>query len=233
MQKHAGINYLLFMRRMHEVLAPKSYVEIGTATGQSLALANCDAVAIDPKFRIEAGWSTKRTRTFFFQQESDDFFRDEDLFDYFPGGVDMAFLDGMHLFEFLLRDFLNIARYLRRNSVVILHDCLPLTEDMAEREQGISGQPFPGWWTGDVWKIVPAIKKHFPDVRMSCLDCPPTGLVVLTNIDQGTQSAPYFDIVDEFMPAEPGWLPAYYESLDILDSKALMDPNEMRKRYWL
>ena len=38
-------------------------------------------------------------------------------------------------------------------------------------------------WTGDVWKILYAFKLFRPDLRVSILDCPPTGLVAVRGLD--------------------------------------------------
>ncbi len=56
------------------------------------------------------------------------------------------------------------------------------------------------WWAGDVWRLLPILKKYRPDLRVRFLDCPPTGLVAVTNLDP--QSAVlghlYYPILDEF-----------------------------------
>ncbi len=38
-------------------------------------------------------------------------------------------------------------------------------------------------WTGDVWKIVPLLKEHRPDLKFQLFDVAPTGLVVVSNLD--------------------------------------------------
>ncbi|MCR4265978.1 class I SAM-dependent methyltransferase, partial [Nitratireductor sp. ZSWI3] len=237
--QHQGVNYLQFIGSLHDSLKPESYFEIGTAKGSSLKLAQCDAVAIDPKFQFDTDCIGSRNRTFLIQEPSDHFFRNNDLRTFFPGGVDLAFLDGMHLFEFLLRDLLHVSRYVRSNSVVLLHDCFPITERMALREQQkpSSDEPFANWWTGDVWKILYAIRKYMPQVSVTCLDCPPTGLVALTNV-KGVGDVlenRYFEIVSEFieMDKEPGWLDRLYADFEITSSQSLLQINELRKRFWL
>jgi hypothetical protein len=44
-------------------------------------------------------------------------------------------------------------------------------------------QAYKNMWTGDVWKLVPILHRWRPDLEIRCLDCPPTGLVLCTNLD--------------------------------------------------
>jgi hypothetical protein len=39
--------------------------------------------------------------------------------------IDRAFIDGMHCFEFVLRDFINTERYMSWTSVIVFNDVLP------------------------------------------------------------------------------------------------------------
>ena len=134
---------------------------------------------------------------------ADDFFSRYDVLRIFPNGLDVAFLDGMHHFEFLLRDFINTERCCRTDSLVLMHDCLPANLRMAEREVRIhpDEDAETRWqWTGDVWRLLPALEKHRPDLRVIFLDCPPTGLVAITNLDPRStklQQA-YESVLDEF-----------------------------------
>src|SRR5262249_23021015 len=112
------------------------------------------------------------------QQTSDDFFSSQDLLSILKGRPDLIFLDGMHLFEFLLRDFYNCEKLADRNTLIMMHDCMPLNAEMADRsevrayEQG-KNTTYPGYWTGDVWKIVRILQKYRPELKMACLECPP------------------------------------------------------------
>ena len=45
-----GEHYTEVLKRLHRELRPRSYSEIGTLHGQSLRLANCPSIAIDPDF---------------------------------------------------------------------------------------------------------------------------------------------------------------------------------------
>src|SRR6476469_995817 len=108
--------YLDFFTRMHELLAPRTYLEIGVAHGKSIRLARGRAVGIDPgysiTFPIDNDLALIRTT-------SDEYFSREDPLA--PTGgrpFDMAFIDGLHLFKFALRDFINTERHCTTQSVI-------------------------------------------------------------------------------------------------------------------
>jgi hypothetical protein len=193
------------LRQLHELVRPDSYFEIGVSEGATLALARCPAVAVDPAMQPRPAALSGRPITHLFRMTSDEFFRTCDLHTFFPDGVDFAFLDGMHRFEFLLRDFIGTERFCRKGSVVVLHDCHPVNVEMTEREHRLDARKDRAtrkWWTGDVWKILPTLRKYRPDLFMTILDCPPTGLVVVTNLDPASTALrnSYDEIVSQHMP---------------------------------
>jgi hypothetical protein len=197
-----GQSYLDVLAAFHAMLQPQTYLEIGTCFGDSLALANCASLAIDPDFRLQKDVVGKKPACTLWQMGSDLFFRRHDPSAILGGPVDMAFLDGMHIWEFLLRDFANTERYCRRNSVILMHDCIPGNAYMARRDiQSTQGAEFggaDGGWAGDVWKAVVALRRFRPDLVISALDAAPTGLIVVTNLDPSSRvlTDKYFEIVD-------------------------------------
>ena len=195
---HTGVEYLEFLKLCATQMKPASYLEIGTASGASLRQFECDAICIDPEFQIKQDPLLTRKRTLCFQMTSDDFFARNDPTTFFPGGVDFGFLDGLHHFEALLRDFMNFERCSHTNSVVVLHDCLLTDLIMTSREFRWGG------WTGDVWKILPLLAKYRPDLRIFLLDCPPTGLVICQNLNADSKILKdhYAEIMDEFSTLE-------------------------------
>jgi hypothetical protein len=201
---HSGLQYLEFFELLGERLNPAAYFEIGTSEGYSLARVKCDALCVDPHFAIGAAPPLNRNRTMFFQMTSDDFFKSHAIRDMFPLGPDLCFLDGMHRFEYLLRDFINTEAACRPNSIILMHDCLPLNHRMAERTMrgdDTEDESTRYAWTGDVWRILPTLKQHRPDLRIMLLDCGPTGLVACTNLDPTSKvlSGNYDKIVDQGM----------------------------------
>jgi hypothetical protein len=205
--EHNGIHYLDFMRLLGRSIAARTYLEVGTNTGDSLKCFPCDSICVDPHFMIGQNVLEGRRRASFFQMTSDDFFAHYDMRSVFPGGLDVAFLDGLHHFEALLRDFINTERYCHKNSVVLLHDCLPTNHRMAERSHRIDETEDPATrdsWTGDVWRLLPVLHKFRPDLRVFFVDCGPTGLVVCTNVNPHSQvlRENYQAILQEFSGLE-------------------------------
>jgi hypothetical protein len=168
--------YIWYLRKIHETIRPNIYLEIGVAEGTTLALARPPTIAIgvDPKTTLT---STPLTDTRVFPQTSDDFFASAAGVALFAEyRVDFAFIDGLHQFEQALRDFTNIEKWSRRETVVAVHDTLPLNELTQRREQES------GFWTGDVWKLVIALKDRRPDLDICTVPVFPAGLTLITGL---------------------------------------------------
>lgn len=202
---HEGIPYQHWLKEAEQILEPRIYFEVGTWRGDSLRMIGCDAVCVDPNFDICTDVLKRRRNTHFFQGTSDQFFADlAAVVRLFPNGIDLAFLDGLHLYEVLLRDFTNTEHFATERTMIVLHDCLPLNARMAERKRRSGDETEPreirGLWTGDVWKVALILRRYRPDLCISYVDCPPTGLVVCTGLDprNRTLNERYQDIVREF-----------------------------------
>ena len=220
---HKGLQYLAFLKRLAERSQPRSYLEIGTRDGSSLAAFDCDAICVDPRMRPKPG-ALDRTRTFCFQMTSDRFFHEIDVRSLLPNGVDVAFLDGMHRYEFLLRDFINAERCCHSNSMILVHDCFPAKPNLTGRVATGAA------WAGDVWKLVPILRELRDDLVLYRLDCPPTGLLVIQNLDPQSEALQrgYHAAVKRYAPVslrEYG-VGALWSSVEMLDSRKLADDEE-------
>jgi hypothetical protein len=172
-----GEIYHQVLRRIHEHLQPSTYVEIGVAKGNTITLACPETIAIgiDPEPRIE---SPLTARTRIFAETSDDFFARHDLRDELGGlPVELAFIDGLHHFEFALRDFINLESYSAPDSTILVHDCCPLDAVTAARVRVCD------FWSGDVWKLVLCLKKYRPELSIHTIESAPTGLAMIRNLD--------------------------------------------------
>lgn len=175
-----GEHYQALLQRVHAHLRPRTYLEIGVEAGATLRLANPEtmAIGVDPAPQVTALPANARV----FKATSDDFFARHDVKKEFGGRpIDLAFIDGSHLFEFVLRDFINVERHAAAESTVLLHDCYPLDEVTAKRERVTA------FSTGDAWKVILCLKKYRTDLEIHTLACPPTGLTVVRRLDPGSR----------------------------------------------
>jgi hypothetical protein len=155
--------------------------------------------------------------------------------------IDFAFLDGMHLFEFQLRDFINVERHCRRNSLIVLHDCVPTDLYLACRhreDEALRGTTrIAGGWCGDVWKMVLILREYRPDLRIYGFDAALTGMVIVTNLDPQSQelSDRYVEAVETFGALDLGeyGLQRYLDELALKDARVLTDPVGPARYLWL
>lgn len=172
-----GPNYYEVLRWLHEDLKPESYLEIGVSDGQSLLLAipPTIAVGIDPFPEADKCW---RTKTHVLAKPSSEFFAQHALREFF--GADrfsFAFVDGLHQFEQAIDDIFNLERYARPQSVIAVHDTIPLDEKTATRHRHTK------FHTGDVWKVVPFLKSYRPDLALVTVRTGPSGLTLIQRLD--------------------------------------------------
>lgn len=145
-------------------------------------MSHVPSIAIDPAFKVT---EEIRADVHLIRATSDDLFARPDPLAHLRGRgtddgspvVDLAFIDGMHLFEFALRDFMNVERFTTPASIVVFDDMLPRNVPEAARDRVTSA------WTGDVYKIVDVLRQYRPDLTVVRVNTPPTGLVVVFGPD--------------------------------------------------
>jgi len=224
---HTGESYETFLAELTAKRTPKHYLEVGVSAGNVLARVTAQhAVGVDPNFVIAHNIAAHKQSVSLYQYSSDVYFshaRPAEPFDF-------IFLDGMHVFEYLLRDFYNAERLSHRKTLIAMHDCMPLNGDMADRieAQAVSkgaSSPYAGWWTGDVWKIIPILKEYRPDLKLVFLDCPPTGLVFVTGLDPSSDvlDRSYLEIVEKYaaIPNTTERIERLYETFAITSSASI------------
>ena len=193
-----------FLHELHKVLQPRTYFEIGVRQGASLRLSRAPAVAVDPVYEVR---SEVRCDLHLVRTTSDEFFARPHPFAHFDRPyIDLAFIDGMHLAEFALRDFMNTERFCHAGSVVVFDDMLPRNEIEARRNRtGV------GAWAGDVYKVVDTLRALRPDLITLELDTTPTGtlMVLLPDPRSHTLTAAYDRLVQEYVTPDPQKLPEW------------------------
>ncbi len=172
-EKKGDVHYLKVLAQLHEKLHPDFYLEIGVRLGKSLQLASCESVGVDPQFdiKVDLGSNHRLLRT-----SSDEFFEERENDALRLKKIDIAFIDGMHLFEFVIRDFINVEKNSSGHTVVVIDDIYPNHLLQAERKRCSQV------WTGDVWKVTHCLGKFRPDLQLTYLNAYPTGLLIVTGL---------------------------------------------------
>ena len=210
------MRYLDFLRGVHEALKPPTYLEIGIRHGDSLALSRSRSVGIDPSYGIRAELDAPVA---LFRTTSDEYFaRAEPTAPLGGMPAALAFIDGMHLFEFVLRDFINVERHSEWWSVVVFDDVLPWKVEMASRERETRA------WTGDVFKIGAVLERERPDLVCLTVGTRPTGLLLVFGADPASgRLAGRFDaLVSELVVPDPQPVPDA-----VLERRGALSPREV------
>jgi hypothetical protein len=159
------------------------------------------------------------------QSTSDDFFASPDPTSWFAEDtVDLTFIDGMHLFEFALRDFMNSERLSGPASVIVLDDMLPRSGEEAARDRTTRV------WAGDVYKVAAVLERYRPDLTIAPIDTDPTGLLLVLGLDPTNTALDehYEEIVAGFATDDPQLVPD-----DIIHRSTAADPGRVaRSRVW-
>ncbi len=155
------------INHLAHALGARSYLEIGVLDGNTFRDVEIAArVAVDPAFRFDIRpLANEHTR--FAAQNSDQFFADMP-----PGQLfDIIFIDGLHQFEQVVRDFANAVTHSHAKSVILLDDTRPtdvysaipdFDESLRQRRLAkAQGTP----WHGDVYKMLFYIHDFWPGMN--------------------------------------------------------------------
>lgn len=148
-------------------LGARRYLEIGVAEGRTLRdVAMPERTAVDPQFLFEISTMSGQAIRFC-QQTSDAFFAAEPR----DRPYDVMFIDGLHEFNQVVRDFANAVLRMHPRSVILLDDTLPSdvystllspSETMKYRKEANNPNID---WHGDVFKIVFYIHDFWPGMN--------------------------------------------------------------------
>lgn len=222
--ENTGLHYLEVLARLFGSRRPDWYLEIGSRDGKSLSYCPCNYIAIDVEFAVRYDIFNAARQMFLFQQSSDDFF---DAGFLTRNGIvpDMAFVDGMHHFEFALRDMINCERNMKADGLICLHDVSPYNAAMTTRDSDHS-TVLKRAWTGDVWKVVAALLDHRPDLEIDVLNARSTGLACITNLDPKNSVLVdnYDRIVEKYKDLELSQVgpQAYFDRFTLTDAEQFL-----------
>jgi SAM-dependent methyltransferase len=210
-QSRGKRGYLEVLEQIHRIRNPRGYLEIGVRDGNSLELSTSPAVAIDPT----PGNYVAREKLDVFELTSNQFFREHNVDDYLQH-IDLAFIDGLHLFENVYQDFVNIEAHMEPSGMVILDDIYPNTQLQGARDRQSN------FWMGDVWKFWMRLQELRPDLVFIELDTSPSGLGIVLNLD------PTSNVLAENFNSEVR--SAHYDTSpipsSILDRQKSIDPTD-------
>lgn len=203
-----------FLEHVHRQLQPRGYLETGVWMGHSLKIARCPAIGIDPfpDIRVELG-AHHRVH----DVTAEEFFDDGSHLSFLPA-LDMAYIDGLHLVENALFDFMHIERAAHPGTVVVIDDIFPNHPVQASRVRSSKA------WTGDVWKIVHILREQRPDLVLLPVDTYPTGSLVVIGLQPGHPRL--WDVYDLLMSFEMEDYPPARKSLA---RTGAIDPHD---RFW-
>lgn len=235
----AGMKRHELLAHIHRAIEPRNYLEIGVSDGRSLVLANVPSIGVDPAPKLKGSLPA---RVKVVKSTSDDFFARLDPLEHLRGDrrsvldrllrrgaddgqdvaptLDFVFIDGMHLFEYALRDFMNVERYASWTSVIVFDDVLPRDVDEAARDRHTK------FWAGDVYKIIDTLRRHRPDLVVLPVDTKPTGVLVVLGADPANRvlASAYDDLVRGAIVPDPQSPPETILSRsDALDPGRLME----------
>jgi len=170
------IRYTEILGDLHQRLQPDLYFEIGIRDGTSLALSNSFSIGVDPSFNVQHPLKCEHK---LFKTTSDDFFKNEKFLEISQGKlIDFSFIDGMHLSDYVYRDFINTIQYCHDRTVIIVDDIIPASMEITSREKRMTGG-----WTGDVYKLIIYLLET-KACKVQTVDASPSGLAFLTNFDK-------------------------------------------------
>jgi predicted O-methyltransferase YrrM len=210
------MRYLAFLNQVHAKLRPETYLEIGVRNGTSLALSKARTVGIDPAYHLTAEISCDLR---LFRTSSDEYFSRADPLAPTDGRpFDLAFIDGLHIFEFALRDFINAERHSSAKTLIIFDDVLPRNRDEAARVRHTRA------WTGDVYSIIAVLARYRPELTVMPVNTTPTGLLLVLGLDpQNRTLADHYDeILAEYRHPDPQPVPE-----DVMDRLSVLPPQRV------
>jgi predicted O-methyltransferase YrrM len=123
----------------------KRYLEIGTWYGHCYTQVHCEhKECVDPK-KLFANLTHEMTSDEFFNKNKNTF--------------DIIFVDGLHTEEQTTKDVLNSLKILNPNGRIVMHDCLPHSEDFTQVCH-----------SGTVYRSVIDLRCNYPDVSIEVVD---------------------------------------------------------------
>lgn len=134
------MTHLHILNLLAENYGLHSYLEIGVQEPRNnLLRVNC---------RTKVGVDPAVSHPLVYRKTSDEFFKTNQQ------RFDLIFIDGLHEYEQVKRDFINSMDILSDNGYIVIHDTLPMNEDTASVPRKTK------MWHGDVYRLVLELHKY-------------------------------------------------------------------------
>lgn len=187
--KKSIADLLGFLGMLHDLLKPRLYLQLGVTQGMFFEAAKGRAIGVDPLIDDRV---SQRDGYFLLASSSDEFFSIH-AEHYLDQPLDLVFVDGLPLIEYVIRDFIAVERYGNSRTLVAVPGIYPKSSEQAGRSR--SGPD----WCGDVWKLPSILQKYRPDLKFIEIDLEPHGLLLVGNLDGNNSvlSDDFFKINDE------------------------------------
>lgn len=165
------------IKKIIEKSKAKTYLEIGVEFGTVFSKIRVKRkIGVDPELKIS--WKRKISDLLsifsakYFNMTSDEFF-DQQAVMFAQKKIDVAFVDGLHIYFQSLKDIENCLEYLSEKGIIVVHDCNPqnLASASPNREDVKKFLEARGKWNGDVWKAIVQLRSTRPDLQIFTLDC--------------------------------------------------------------
>ncbi len=172
------MNRLTLLQTLIHQRKLKNYLEIGVCNGHVFFRIRSNfKIAVDPApifdtLRI-AGKLLLNPHNFYnryFKKTSDDFFAQDAVRVFAGKKIELALIDGMHEYEFALRDVENTLLHSKEEVVLVLHDCNPQTENAASSFCQWQDRNMAETWNGDIWKTILHLRCLRGDLTCFVLD---------------------------------------------------------------
>ena len=122
----------------------------------SYLVIGCDDNQLFSKIKIKDKYGVDPINGGNIRKTSDEFFNNN------KETFDLVFIDGLHEYGQVKKDILNSLKFLKKNGIILVHDCLP---------DSMSKQAVPRYrmgWNGDVWKAIVDLRQNMEIEIYTC-----------------------------------------------------------------
>ena len=171
------MEYLEFLDRLQTALRPRASLEVSGELGACRRVSRTFSIAVAPDADLEPEPGFSQPWLMRSRETSDDVFGGHTAAPLAGRPLDFAVITGFRVFTQIVRELEQIEHWGHAATVVVIPGTLPANHWHASRTV------HDGLGTGDVWRIVPFLEEHRPDMTCWLVDVGATGALVVTGLD--------------------------------------------------